>query len=69
MLAGTRRQIKPVQNPKELAASFATAVTVQTQVGNGFIAKNGEDGLFNIFQELLPQVCLYAVVLFTTARS
>ena len=41
---------------RELAASFATAVTEQTPVGYGWIAKNGEESLYRIFQQLLPQV-------------
>jgi hypothetical protein len=45
-----------VQNPRELAASFALAVTEETIPGNGIIAKNGEESLFRTLQLLLPQV-------------
>ena len=45
------------RNPKpEGVSSFAITVTIQTQIGEGWIAKNGEDSLFKIFQQLFPQV-------------
>ena len=44
------------QNLKQLVSGFATAVTDQTYDGHDWIARNGDDSLFNVFQELLPQV-------------
>ena len=41
--------------PRALAASFAFAVTEETKLGYGLIAKNGEASLFRTLQHLIPQ--------------
>ncbi len=45
-----------IENPRQLAASFALAVTAQTAVGRGWIARNGDESLFRALQRILPQV-------------
>jgi hypothetical protein len=50
------KQIPRIENPRKLAASFAMAVTIQTTIGRGCIARNGEDSLFRLLQRMLPQV-------------
>ena len=57
MSGGMQASVR-IANPKEFAAHFALAVTEQTHIGAGGIAKNGEGSLFRIFQVLLPQVSL-----------
>ena len=48
-----------IQNPRELAASFALLVTERTHPGAGMIAKNGDESLFQILKLLVPQVGTY----------
>jgi hypothetical protein len=43
---------------KKVVSSFALAVTTPTDVGCGWIARNGPDSLFRLFQRILPEVCL-----------
>jgi hypothetical protein len=50
------RQAARLQNPRELVARFALTVTERTPVGISWIAKNGDDSLFRIFQRMVPQV-------------
>jgi hypothetical protein len=45
-----------VQNPRELAASFALAVTEAPRHGFSWIAKNGDESPFRVLQQLLPEV-------------
>ena len=47
---------KLIFNPRQLAAFFATCVTVDGKSNALWVAKNGESSLFNILQMMLPKV-------------
>ena len=42
--------------PIRLAVAFAKTVTVETAVGRGWVARNGDSSLFEALQRILPQV-------------
>ncbi len=50
------RHIPRIENPRRLAAAFALAVTAQTEVGQGWIARKGNESLFATLRRILPQV-------------
>ena len=43
------------KDPKQLAISFASAATASSSK-NDWVARNGQDSLFAVFQALLPEV-------------
>ena len=43
-------------NVRELAARFALTVTDSTSVEESFVAKNGNESLFAVFAEMIPEV-------------
>ena len=45
-----------IDKPHKFAAGFAIAVTRPTQVGEGWIARSGEDSLFHALQQIMPTV-------------
>ncbi len=49
---------KKIENPRKLAASFALAITAPTAVGQGWIAKKGNQSLFAALRLVLPQVIM-----------
>jgi hypothetical protein len=55
-LCQQKNQAPRVENPRNLAAAFAMAVTAQTPVGRGWIARNGKESLFRTLQRIMPQV-------------
>jgi hypothetical protein len=56
-----KNQIPRVENPRNLAAAFAMAVTAQTPVGRGWIARNGKESLFRTLQRIMPQVSVHFI--------
>jgi hypothetical protein len=44
-----------VDNPKQLAAMFASMVTVPASE-NEWIARNGDESLFKVLQQMMPEV-------------
>ena len=52
------RSRKPdIENPKELAAEFACAVTEHSTNEADWVARNGDESLFRTLQRMLPEVC------------
>jgi hypothetical protein len=45
-----------IDKPHKFSAGFAIAVTRPTQVGEGWIARSGEDSLFHALQQIMPSV-------------
>ena len=59
----TKRQYKPrkpplIENPKQLALAFSYAVTAGTQTADSvhWIARNGDDSLFQAMHRMMPKV-------------
>ena len=51
------RNCKSKENPIHIAAAFACAVTVPTNQID-WVARKGEESLFQAFKRILPEVCL-----------
>ena len=51
----SRRQNAIVDDPKQLAAMFASMVTVPASE-NEWIARNGDESLFKVLQQIVPEV-------------
>ena len=45
-----------IDDTRKFVSKFAAAVTAQTDVGKGCIARNGEQGLFRMLHKIMPQV-------------
>ena len=45
-----------IENPEELAALFATAVTCASDNRRDFVARNGEYSIFALLSTTLPEV-------------
>jgi hypothetical protein len=45
-----------IENPRDLARSFAFAVTAENSAPDGWIAKNGSASIFRTLQRMLPEV-------------
>jgi hypothetical protein len=45
-----------VNNPKQLAAAFASTVTVHSFQESDWIARNGRESIFALFKEVFPEV-------------
>jgi hypothetical protein len=45
-----------VRDAKEFAVAFACAVTYSTEKADDFIAKNGDECLFELMNKAFPQV-------------
>lgn len=54
------KQAQRVENPRKLAAAFALAVTSQTAVGQGWIARKGNESLFSTLRRIMPQVNFFS---------
>ena len=52
-----RRRPPLVENPKQLAAQFACAVTEPSPSPTDWVARNGEQTIFRTLQKMLPEVC------------
>jgi hypothetical protein len=50
------KRLRPIREPRKLAASFVKAVTTQIADGQGGIARNGALSLFSSLQRMLPRV-------------
>jgi hypothetical protein len=51
------RSRKPIiENPKDLAADFACAVTEASSNQSDWVARNGEESLFSTLQRIIPEV-------------
>ena len=48
---------KGEENQKHLAAAFACAVTVPSSKCVDWVARNGDESLFQAFYRILPEVC------------
>ncbi len=46
----------PSYNEKEFVVAFACSVTTSTPNVEDLVAKNGNDGLYNVLRFILPQV-------------
>jgi hypothetical protein len=42
---------------KEFAAAFARAVTEESDGGNDYIARYGQESIYALLQRVFPQVC------------
>jgi hypothetical protein len=49
---------RSIENPKHFAASFACAVTVPSSSHTDWVARNGEESLFEALQIISPEVCM-----------
>jgi hypothetical protein len=60
MMPGVDRQFrtrKPIiENPKDLAAEFACAVTVYSANQSDWVARNGEESIYRTLRRVLPEV-------------
>ncbi len=45
-----------IQNPAELAASFAKVVTTPSDMPDDWVARNGDKSIFSAFRNVLPEV-------------
>ena len=45
-----------INDPRRLAAAFAIAVTAETEVGRGWIARKGAASLFRALEKIFPEV-------------
>jgi hypothetical protein len=52
------KRLRPIREPRKLAASFVKAVTAQIATGHGGIARNGVLSLFSGLQRMLPRVLI-----------
>jgi hypothetical protein len=43
---------------RNMAAAFAMAVTVHTEPGCGWLARNGEESIFKTLYRIYPEVCM-----------
>ena len=51
-----RRRPPLVENPKQLAAQFACAVTEASPNPTDWVARNGDQTIFRVLQKMLPEV-------------
>jgi hypothetical protein len=64
--SGKRKHVL-IENPRQLAAYFASCVTTESDSDTHWVAKNGENSLFKILQRMIPEVrivSLHAIVYF-----
>ena len=52
----TRSRKPDIENPKDLAAEFACAVTEHSTNEADWVARNGDESLFQTLQRMLPEV-------------
>ncbi len=45
-----------IENPRQLSAAFAIAVTSKSDSPHCWVARNGEESIFRTLQRILPQV-------------
>ncbi len=50
----TRKPI--IENPKDLAAEFACAVTVYSANQSDWVARNGDESIYQTLRRILPEV-------------
>jgi hypothetical protein len=53
--SGKRKHVL-IENPRQLAAYFASCVTTESNSDTHWVAKNGENSLFKILQRMIPEV-------------
>ena len=51
----SKRECAVIDDPKQLAAMFASMVTVPASE-NEWIARNGDESLFKVLQQMMPEV-------------
>ncbi len=49
---------KGEENPIHIAVAFACAVTTPSTKSDDWVARNGDESLFQAFNSVLPEVCL-----------
>ena len=52
----TRTRTSIFENPKEVAAEFACAVTVPSSNQSDWVARNGNESLFRTLRRMIPEV-------------
>ena len=57
MDVGSQRNCRGKENPMHLAAEFACAVTAPSSRYVDWVAKNGDESLFQAFKGVMPEVC------------
>jgi hypothetical protein len=45
-----------IENPAEIAASFANVVTAPSAMPDDWVARNGDNSIFSAFRNVLPEV-------------
>jgi hypothetical protein len=65
---GASRQVRTrqpiIENPKDLAAEFACAVTVYSENQSDWVARNGNESIYRTLRRILPEVRFISISLF-----